>query len=75
MATNSLLFNNGNEEIHAGQVRDQERQEQAVLLPPAVHQRPGHFIFGIVWIWTVLLAIGGFFWMATGLITLLTGAE
>ena len=34
-----------------------------------------HYLIGIVWIWTVILAILGLFWFLTGLITYLTGVE
>ncbi len=34
-----------------------------------------HYFFGFVWIWTVLLAIGGCFWFLTGLITYLIDCE
>ena len=34
-----------------------------------------YYALGIVWIWTVILAIAGFFWFVTGLITYLTGVD
>lgn len=34
-----------------------------------------HFFFGMIWFWTVIIAIAGFFWFITGLITYYTGVE
>ena len=34
-----------------------------------------HYAFGVIWIWTVILAIAGFFWFVSGLISLLTGVD
>lgn len=34
-----------------------------------------YFFLGVVWIWTVILAVAGFFWFVTGLITYLTDVE
>ncbi|MFO0942610.1 MAG: hypothetical protein U0930_17885 [Pirellulales bacterium] len=34
-----------------------------------------YFLFGMVWFWTIIIAIAGFFWLLTGLITYFTGYE
>jgi hypothetical protein len=37
---------------------------------------PGtHYLLGIVWGWTVIAGVAGFFWFITGLITYFTGVE
>ncbi len=34
-----------------------------------------HFLLGMIWFWTIMIAIAGFFWFITGLITYYTGVE
>ena len=34
-----------------------------------------HYFLGVFWLWTVLVAIAGFFWFVTGVVTYLTGVE
>lgn len=34
-----------------------------------------HFAFGYIWVWTVLVAAAGLFWLIAGLITYFTGIE
>jgi hypothetical protein len=34
-----------------------------------------YFAFGFIWIWPVVVALGGMFWMLAGLVTMFTGYE
>ena len=51
------------------------RQGGLVCLIGVIATAGTYFLFGIVWFLTVIAAVAGFFWFATGLITYYTGIE
>jgi hypothetical protein len=50
-------------------------QGGCVLLIGGTATAGTYFVLGIVWIWTVVAAVCGLFWLLAGIVTLLTGYE
>ena len=50
-------------------------QGAMVLIAGGTFTAVTHFTIGVIWIWPVVAAIGGLFWLLVGLVTLLTGYE
>ena len=50
-------------------------QGAMVLIMAATFTAVTYFLLGVVWIWVVVAAVCGLFWMLVGLVRLYTGLE